>query len=223
MIEFTCPHCGKAMHAKDEYAGQSGRCKTCGGEIRVPAPADAAQTTGGEVERFGAYSKAAEERWQDPTEIRPPARESGTEEEQAPELPEVPEDILEKHRALKQAQHRKLVQWTAIGVTVLIAVLFVLVALVFGTGQEPAAQPAQTAPAAAAPSNMPGASPPLPAPPVAPQQQGVDGSEIVYLVPQTQVYHTRSCELRPELSTPLTLEQARQRGAAPLPKCQPGR
>ena len=35
MIPFTCP-CGKALHAKDEHAGQPTRCPECGRELAIP-------------------------------------------------------------------------------------------------------------------------------------------------------------------------------------------
>lgn len=35
MIQFTCP-CGKALHAKDEYAGQTTRCPDCGRDLDIP-------------------------------------------------------------------------------------------------------------------------------------------------------------------------------------------
>jgi hypothetical protein len=39
-ISFTCPHCGLAMTAADQYAGQSGPCSRCGKPIAIPgAPA----------------------------------------------------------------------------------------------------------------------------------------------------------------------------------------
>jgi hypothetical protein len=36
MLQFTCP-CGKALHARDEYAGQTTRCPGCGRDLVIPA------------------------------------------------------------------------------------------------------------------------------------------------------------------------------------------
>ena len=35
MIQFTCP-CGKALHARDEHAGQTTRCPACGRDLDIP-------------------------------------------------------------------------------------------------------------------------------------------------------------------------------------------
>ena len=35
MIQFACP-CGKALHARDEFAGQTTRCPACGRELDIP-------------------------------------------------------------------------------------------------------------------------------------------------------------------------------------------
>lgn len=36
MISLNCPHCGKSLAIPDEYAGQRGKCKGCGGYVEVP-------------------------------------------------------------------------------------------------------------------------------------------------------------------------------------------
>ena len=36
MIQFTCP-CGKPLHAREEYVGQTTRCPQCGRELVIPA------------------------------------------------------------------------------------------------------------------------------------------------------------------------------------------
>ena len=36
MIQFTCP-CGKPLHAREEYVGQTTRCPQCGRELIIPA------------------------------------------------------------------------------------------------------------------------------------------------------------------------------------------
>jgi|GEM_PF-1975090 len=40
MIEGSCPACRRAFKVDDRYAGMTGRCKTCGAEIRVPGEPD---------------------------------------------------------------------------------------------------------------------------------------------------------------------------------------
>ena len=35
-ISFNCPHCGAATQVADQYAGQSGPCKSCGNTIQIP-------------------------------------------------------------------------------------------------------------------------------------------------------------------------------------------
>ncbi|MBC8355828.1 MAG: DUF1559 domain-containing protein [Planctomycetes bacterium] len=37
-ISFNCPHCGVSTQVADQYAGQSGPCKSCGNTITVPFP-----------------------------------------------------------------------------------------------------------------------------------------------------------------------------------------
>lgn len=233
MIDFQCPHCGKALHAKLDFAGRSGHCKRCGGEIRVPAPGangEAPLTTRGEVERFGAYSKAADERWEDPSATR----EKQPAEPEAPvDLPEVPDDILEKHKALKHAHRKTLLRWSAIGGVSVLAVALVLFGLFYALRGEPAPSPPAPLPASPAAAQVPEAAPaetpesvrqsPAQEPAVTePAQPAPRRPQIVYLDPRTQVYHTHSCPLRPELSTPLTIPQARQRGARACKECRPG-
>lgn len=38
-ITFTCPNCGRSFTVDDRMAGKRGKCKSCGGAIRVPEPA----------------------------------------------------------------------------------------------------------------------------------------------------------------------------------------
>jgi hypothetical protein len=37
-ISFTCPHCGTTSMIGEEFAGQSGPCKSCGQKVTVPVP-----------------------------------------------------------------------------------------------------------------------------------------------------------------------------------------
>lgn len=43
MIEFTCPHCGKALHLRDEYAGRDGWCRVCRKMVIVPVSGEVAR------------------------------------------------------------------------------------------------------------------------------------------------------------------------------------
>jgi hypothetical protein len=36
MLKTTCPHCGEGLAIPEEYAGTTGACKHCGGQIHVP-------------------------------------------------------------------------------------------------------------------------------------------------------------------------------------------
>ena len=36
MLTFECPYCGRSQKAPEEHAGRFGRCKACGGRIKVP-------------------------------------------------------------------------------------------------------------------------------------------------------------------------------------------
>ncbi|MDA1052074.1 MAG: DUF1559 domain-containing protein [Planctomycetota bacterium] len=37
-ISFNCPHCGTSTQVADQYAGQSGPCKSCGNTVQIPYP-----------------------------------------------------------------------------------------------------------------------------------------------------------------------------------------
>ena len=37
-ISFNCPHCGTSTQVADQFAGQSGPCKSCGNTIQIPYP-----------------------------------------------------------------------------------------------------------------------------------------------------------------------------------------
>jgi len=40
MIKGTCPACGRVFKVEDRYAGQTGRCKSCGAVVTVPGEPD---------------------------------------------------------------------------------------------------------------------------------------------------------------------------------------
>ncbi len=70
MIAMQCGACGKSVSV-DEHLGHGQRCPLCGGPVgRIPLPPVSTALSDlqdGELPvRFGAYSKAAEERWEDP-------------------------------------------------------------------------------------------------------------------------------------------------------------
>lgn len=72
MIAMQCGACGRSV-SLDEHLGHGQRCPLCGESVgRIPLPPvstalDDLQDGAAPV-RFGAYSKAAEERWDDPSE-----------------------------------------------------------------------------------------------------------------------------------------------------------
>ncbi|MGE0759696.1 MAG: DUF1559 domain-containing protein [Pirellulaceae bacterium] len=37
-IQFTCPHCGASSQIDDQFAGQTGPCRSCGQKVTVPYP-----------------------------------------------------------------------------------------------------------------------------------------------------------------------------------------
>jgi hypothetical protein len=37
-IDVTCPACGKEFSARDDFAGRTVKCKSCGGKITIPTP-----------------------------------------------------------------------------------------------------------------------------------------------------------------------------------------
>ena len=72
MVAMQCGACGKSVSV-DEHLGHEQRCPLCGGPVgRIPlAPVSTALSDlqdGAAPVRFGAYSKAAEARWEDPAE-----------------------------------------------------------------------------------------------------------------------------------------------------------
>jgi predicted RNA-binding Zn-ribbon protein involved in translation (DUF1610 family) len=36
MIQFNCPHCHNTIKARDEVAGQVGKCSKCGMRVTIP-------------------------------------------------------------------------------------------------------------------------------------------------------------------------------------------
>ena len=54
MINYTCPHCGKDLGIRAQYAGQKGKCNHCGGSITAPAKISSLPEVDGQVtERSG--------------------------------------------------------------------------------------------------------------------------------------------------------------------------
>src|SRR4051794_29116581 len=81
MIQFTCP-CGKPLHARDEYAGQTTRCPQCGRDLLIPgeqgvqaqAPPPPSDWTEDDRPRGRRRPRAGDRDWADRP---PPATTSG--------------------------------------------------------------------------------------------------------------------------------------------------
>ncbi|MCC6144803.1 MAG: hypothetical protein IT368_13430 [Candidatus Hydrogenedentes bacterium] len=163
MIELACPNCGELLSIPDQYAGQSGACRKCGSRIQVPEKlpplaqgggsgfhdfAGLGEHTHGEVEQFGAYGKAADSLWEDPS-AKVAARQAG---EQV-RLPEVPAEILEKHRKNIARRNRNIAM---LGGLLLVFVVLVAMAYLMANSARnsarsaPGALPGAQAPAAPA-------------------------------------------------------------------------
>ena len=65
-ISFRCPHCGTTTEVADQFAGQSGPCKSCGNTVTIPLGSEAA----GSSFPGGAYGK--------PPAPLPPKSSTGT-------------------------------------------------------------------------------------------------------------------------------------------------
>lgn len=46
-ISFRCPHCGASTEVAEQYAGQSGPCKSCGNTVTIPLPGALSGKAGG--------------------------------------------------------------------------------------------------------------------------------------------------------------------------------
>lgn len=72
MMTIQCGACGRSVRV-DEAQGHDQPCPVCGGSVG-PLPAAPVSTALNDLQdgappvRFGAYSKAADERWEDPAE-----------------------------------------------------------------------------------------------------------------------------------------------------------
>ena len=144
MIAIQCGACGKSVHV-DESLGHGQRCPVCGGAVgKVPvAPVSTALSDlqeGGAPVRFGAYSKAAEAQWEDPTvhsteaaswddpfeprveeQVRRLVKEEAVIDSAV--LNVVPPEVEAKFRARQREQRRKLVKLGALAVAVLIGLI----------------------------------------------------------------------------------------------------
>lgn len=56
MINFQCDKCLKLISVADQYAGKRGKCRSCGAEMAVPKPGDAASARGAGT-LGGSFSK----------------------------------------------------------------------------------------------------------------------------------------------------------------------
>lgn len=127
MLELPCPACGQVLRIPEQYAGQTGRCRHCGSPIVVPSAEAGPASNYVEPVTFGHFSRAAEERWVDPT--APPEAEPDAEpgaEVAGLGLDAVPDEVLAKHLARKRQQRLRVLAATVAG-----SVLLLLLALAF--------------------------------------------------------------------------------------------
>ena len=144
MIAMQCGACGKSVSV-DESLGQGQRCPSCGGAVGlIPvAPVSTALSDlqdGAAPVRFGAYSKVAEARWEDPiahsTEaaswddpfeprVEEQVRRLVSEEAviDSAVLNVVPPEVEARFRARQREQRRKLVKLGVLAVAVLIGLI----------------------------------------------------------------------------------------------------
>ncbi len=169
-MDVTCPHCNRVLQIPEEMAGQSGTCRHCGEKLTVPAPPPQSAATSIdalreapdpapgriEPESFGAYSKADSANWEDPSE-KAAAQAAAHEEEEAVELPEVPEEILARARALKRQRMKQIAFYVAIALAVALLVSPLLLAPFIRGAEEPESTPATATEEAV---DLPGADPP---------------------------------------------------------------
>lgn len=150
MIAMQCGACGKSV-TMDEHLGHNQRCPLCGGSVgRIPIPPVSTALSDlqdGELPvRFGAYSKAAEERWEDPAEAPSTAAASWDDpfeprvEEQVERLVVneaivdnavlnvVPPEVEARFRARQREARKKLV---GIGLVVAVAVIGLIVFVMY--------------------------------------------------------------------------------------------
>lgn len=183
MIEVVCPSCGNALQVEERYAGYSGRCNLCNAQLRVPMPEQAgAGSQFVAPESFGHYSKAREERWEDPLDKMEGQLDLGA----------IPAEIIEKHKALERKRKRQIVKWASVAVVIAIVVFGALIYVL----ARPDAPPEAAAPTAeteqpAAPLDAP-APAPSPEPP-APSAAPVD--DTVYVVESDWRYHRATCQV----------------------------
>lgn len=138
MIRFNCPYCANPIEVAVEFAGKSGRCRQCGGEIMAPMPA---APSGLDALR-GLPDAPLDER------PLPPAPEPGAPSpaRRKPEpfklvLPEVPAEVREKIR------QRRRKTFLYIACAVIAAVVAIILVLPFILPQpQPVEPPREIAP-----------------------------------------------------------------------------
>lgn len=183
MIEVVCPGCGNVLQVEERYAGHSGRCNLCNAQLRVPMPEHAA--AGSQFvapESFGHYSKAKEERWEDPLD----------KVEGNLDLGAIPAEILERHKAFEAKRRRRTLTWVGLAVISAIALLGTLLYVLLRPGTSPGKPaPADDAVAVEAPASAP--PPAADSEPAAPA--AVPAEETVYAVESDWRYHHATCQV----------------------------
>ncbi len=257
MLEISCPHCGEVLHVPEKYAGQTGRCKHCGGAVAVP-PLEG--EGGGEDTRervdntvapasFGHYSRAAEERWEDPAAQAPAEEEPAVQPPAAGKpatfkIEDLPQEVREKYEMRRKQRRRQLIKMGALAGVVLLVALLVLPLVLGGWAgenadetespaveQAPAEDPApgDVEPPSQAPEHSaPDGDTSAPDAALAPASDmpggaALRGDEVVYVGVSGNHYHAHGCPLLGDTATPLTLAEALNRGYVPCEQCAPGR
>ena len=136
MIAMQCGACGKSVSV-DEHLGHNQRCPLCGGPVgRIPLPPVSTALSDlqdGELPvRFGAYSKAAEEKWDDPLEPRVDEQVERRVVDEAKidnaVLNVVPPEVEARFRARQREARKKLV---GLGLVVAVAVIGLIVFVLY--------------------------------------------------------------------------------------------
>lgn len=223
MLKHVCPGCGRVIQIDEKYAGQMGRCTQCGAVFQAPQSAPGEDPEGSPEsqyvapESFGAYSRAAEERWTDPVK----------EKEGEMDLSDIPEDILEKHRELMRRQaiakrHFMSRVWSGVGGAILVVALVVGGLMIGRTGKNAAEKAVEERNEAIENSEGAGPRPAEQEPPPPPRY--ISPLTQVFALVGEQYYHTEKCVVFVNAEGEKVtgqLGQAVASGYKPCPFCKP--
>ena len=118
----VCKACGKNLKEAPSSGG-TGLADLAGeapnpGDENAPQADTGQQPAGVEVDKYGAYGKAADAAWEDPAEKV--AREQA---EAAAALPDVPEEVLQAHKAAAARRNNRM-GLAAVGVIAVIVLIW---------------------------------------------------------------------------------------------------